>query len=57
MEPAHARTQDRDAAAVADGAIGYKDGTPPTLDDYAKDVAAFLTWRPSPIFSSAGEAA
>lgn len=33
---------------ITDGAVEYKDGTPPTLDNYAKDVAAFLTWAAEP---------
>ena len=33
---------------ITDGAVEYKDGTPPTLDNYANDVAAFLTWAAEP---------
>lgn len=33
---------------IADGAVPYKDGTPTTLPNYAKDVAAFLTWASDP---------
>ena len=33
---------------ITDGAVEYKDGTPPTLDRYARDVAAFLTWAAEP---------
>jgi ubiquinol-cytochrome c reductase cytochrome c1 subunit len=33
---------------ITDGAVDYKDGTPPTLDNYAKDVAAFLSWAAEP---------
>ena len=33
---------------IADGAVAYKDGTPAKLDNYARDVAAFLTWASDP---------
>jgi ubiquinol-cytochrome c reductase cytochrome c1 subunit len=33
---------------ITDGAVDYKDGTKPTLDNYAKDVAAFLSWAAEP---------
>ncbi len=33
---------------ITDGAVEYKDGTPPTLDNYSRDVAAFLTWAAEP---------
>jgi ubiquinol-cytochrome c reductase cytochrome c1 subunit len=33
---------------ITDGAVDYKDGAKPTLDNYAKDVAAFLTWASEP---------
>ena len=33
---------------ITNGAVDYKDGTPPTLDNYAKDVAAFLSWAAEP---------
>jgi cytochrome c1 len=33
---------------ITDGAIAYKDGTPPTLANYSKDIAAFLTWAAEP---------
>ncbi len=33
---------------TADGQITYKDGTPSTVDNYAKDVAAFLVWTAEP---------
>jgi cytochrome c1 len=33
---------------ITDGAVPYKDGTPPTLDNYARDVAAFLSWASEP---------
>ncbi len=26
----------------------YQDGTPPTLDNYARDVVAFLSWAADP---------
>ena len=33
---------------ITDGAVAYTDGTPPTLDNYARDVAAFLSWAAEP---------
>jgi len=33
---------------LQDGAVAYKDGTAPTLDNYAHDVSAFLTWAAEP---------
>jgi ubiquinol-cytochrome c reductase cytochrome c1 subunit len=33
---------------ITDGAVDYKDGTPKTLDNYSRDVAAFLTWASEP---------
>ncbi len=33
---------------ITDGAVDYKDGTKPTLDNYARDVAAFLSWASEP---------
>jgi cytochrome c1 len=33
---------------ITDGAVAYADGTPPTLDNYARDVAAFLSWAADP---------
>ena len=33
---------------IADGAVAYQDGAPPTLDRYARDVAAFLSWAAEP---------
>jgi len=33
---------------AADGQVTYADGTPATTDQYAKDVAAFLTWTAEP---------
>jgi ubiquinol-cytochrome c reductase cytochrome c1 subunit len=33
---------------ITNGAVEYKDGTPPTLDNYAHDVAAFLSWASEP---------
>jgi len=35
-------------AVLSDGAVTYNDGTKPTLDNYAKDVAAFLMWAAEP---------
>ncbi len=33
---------------LSNGAVDYKDGTPPTLENYSKDVAAFLSWAAEP---------
>ncbi len=33
---------------LSDGAVTYTDGTKPTLDNYAKDVAAYLMWTAEP---------
>jgi ubiquinol-cytochrome c reductase cytochrome c1 subunit len=33
---------------LSDGLITYQDGTPPTVDNYAKDVTAFLMWAAEP---------
>ena len=33
---------------LTDGAVAYKDGTQPTLENYSKDVAAFLSWAAEP---------
>ncbi len=33
---------------LTDGAVDYKDGTKPTLENYSKDVAAFLSWAAEP---------
>ncbi len=33
---------------ITDGAVTYKDGTPSTLTNYARDVAAFLSWAAEP---------
>lgn len=33
---------------ITDGAVTYKDGTPPTLNNYANDVSAFLSWASEP---------
>ncbi len=34
---------------LSDGAVQYQDGTPgDTVDNYAKDVAAFLSWAAEP---------
>ncbi len=34
--------------AAGDGQVEYQDGTPATVDNYAKDVAAFLSWAADP---------
>jgi cytochrome c1 len=36
------------APPLADGVITYTDGTKPTLDNYARDVSAFLMWAAEP---------
>ena len=33
---------------LQDGAVKYSDGTPPTVQNYAKDAAAFLSWAAEP---------
>ncbi len=33
---------------IDDGAVDYDDGTPATLDNYSKDVTAFLMWSAEP---------
>ncbi|MDE2577429.1 MAG: cytochrome c1 [Hyphomicrobiales bacterium] len=33
---------------LSDGAVDYTDGTPKTVDQYAKDVSAFLMWTAEP---------
>ena len=33
---------------VSEGQVSYADGTKPTVDQMAKDVAAFLTWTAEP---------
>jgi cytochrome c1 len=33
---------------ITDGAVKYEDGTPGTLQNYAKDMATFLTWASEP---------
>lgn len=34
--------------AAGDGQVKYTDGTPATVDNYARDVAAFLSWTADP---------
>ena len=36
------------APPLSDGQVTYDDGTPETLDQYAKDVSAFLMWAAEP---------
>lgn len=36
------------ANPLSDGQVDYPDGTPATLDNYAKDVSAFLMWAAEP---------
>lgn len=36
------------AAPLSDELVSYDDGTPETLDQYAKDIAAFLMWTAEP---------
>ena len=33
---------------LSDGAVAYQDGTPQTVDNYARDVVAFLSWAADP---------
>lgn len=33
---------------LSDGLVSYQDGTPDTVDNYAKDVVAFLSWAADP---------
>jgi cytochrome c1 len=33
---------------ISDGQVSYDDGSPATIDQYAKDVAAFLAWTAEP---------
>lgn len=33
---------------LSDGAVTYQDGTKPTLDNYSRDVSAFLSWASDP---------
>ena len=33
---------------ISDGAVDYKDGTPPTLQSYSHDISAFLSWAAEP---------
>ena len=33
---------------LIDGAVPYTDGTKPTVDNYARDVSAFLMWAAEP---------
>ena len=35
-------------APLTDGAVTYEDGMPQTVEQYAKDVASFLTWAAEP---------
>lgn len=36
------------AAPLSDGMVTYDDGSPETIDQYARDVAAFLAWAAEP---------
>lgn len=36
------------APPLSEGSVEYSDGTPATIDQYAKDVVEFLTWAASP---------
>jgi ubiquinol-cytochrome c reductase cytochrome c1 subunit len=36
------------AAPLNDGQVAYEDGTPQTVDQYARDVTHFLTWAAEP---------
>jgi ubiquinol-cytochrome c reductase cytochrome c1 subunit len=33
---------------LSDGAVAYSDGTPPKVENYARDVVAFLSWTADP---------
>ena len=33
---------------ITDGAVKYTDGTAPTLNNYSKDISAFLSWAAEP---------
>jgi cytochrome c1 len=33
---------------LSDGVVPYTDGTKPSVDNYARDVAAFLMWAAEP---------
>jgi cytochrome c1 len=33
---------------AGDGLVKYDDGTPTTVDNYARDVVSFLTWAADP---------
>jgi cytochrome c1 len=35
-------------APLSDGVVPYEDGTPGTIENYARDVTAFLTWAAEP---------
>ena len=36
------------APPLRDGLVAYTDGTKPTVDNYARDVSAFLMWAAEP---------
>ncbi|MFZ1813594.1 MAG: cytochrome c1 [Rhizobiaceae bacterium] len=36
------------AAPLSDGVVSYEDGTPETVDQYSKDIAAFTMWAAEP---------
>ena len=36
------------AAPLSDELVSYDDGSPETVDQYAKDIAAFLMWTAEP---------
>ncbi|MGO4831567.1 cytochrome c1, partial [Rhizobiaceae sp. 2RAB30] len=36
------------AKPISDGQVTYEDGTPETVDQYARDVSAFLMWAAEP---------
>ena len=39
-------------APLSDGIVKYQDGTPAKVENYAKDVAAFLAWAADPTLES-----
>ena len=38
--------------SLSDGQVEYTDGTPTTVDQYGKDVAAFLMWAAEPTLNA-----
>ena len=42
------KRRSREITALSDGVVAYTDGTKPTLDNYARDVSAYLRWAAEP---------